>query len=180
MCTHTYIYSMCYETLYLVYSKLRTWQRQLPTLGHSSSSSILPFKKIRGIVNGNFIDTYGIGISTFSYGFSILHNTCKYMLSMHMLWLTDIPGPIVLANYHWLHCHRTFLGKSNLHTCMYLLMHVGLGRQAGAMSLGRIRRERNSNSLTHVDNDAMLSMAMIQQGPGGCWLCIASVAAKTS
>ena len=51
---------------------------------------------------------------------------------------------------------------------MYLLTHVGLGRQAGAMSLGRIRRERNSNSLTHVDKDAMLSMAMIQQGPGGC------------
>ena len=36
---------------------------------------------------------------------------------------------------------------------MYLLTHVGLGRQAGDITPGRIRRERKSNSLMHADND---------------------------
>ena len=32
-------------------------------------------------------------------------------------------------------------------------MYVGLGRQAGDIRLGGMRRERKSNSLTHADND---------------------------
>ena len=37
--------------------------------------------KNEGKVKGKPIDTYVIDISTFSYGLSILHNTCKCMLS---------------------------------------------------------------------------------------------------
>ena len=139
---------MHYVTLYLVYSKQKTRLRQLPTVGHSTSSSPLPFKKIRGIVNGKPIDAYVIDISTFSYKLSILHNTHKCMISTCSGRLIE-SVPTALPNYHWLHCQQTVLGNSHLHI-MYVTVctYVGLGRKAEDITFGRIRRERKSDSLT--------------------------------
>lgn len=47
---------------------------------------------------------------------------------------------------------------------MYVHTYIGLGSQAGDITLGRMSRGRESNSLTHVDN----GHDSAAKGPGGC------------
>ena len=113
-----------------MYSKQKTWQRQLPTVAHSCSSSPLPFRKIREIINAKPIVTYVKDSSAFSYGLSISHNTCKCMLStcydrlkrisVHCtsqlsLATNCLTDAMVFACYDWLVCIQCFRAHTARH-----------------------------------------------------------------